>query len=77
MRRQLDLKVEGYITAAVAIDDSRIAMLVSGNWKDEIMNEVRAKEMVFEEGVLSGDFDLVQDWVVEDIGIKIGISGNN
>ena len=77
MRRQLDLKVEEYITAGVAIDDDRIAMLVSGGWKDGIMNEVRAKEMVFEEGTLSGDFDLVQDWDVEGIKIKIGISGNN
>ena len=43
MRRQLDLKVEEYITAAVTINDSRIAGLVSGSWKDEIMNEVRAR----------------------------------
>lgn len=77
MRRQLDLKVEEYITAAVTIDDNRIAVLVSGNWKDEIMNEVRAKEMLIQDKTFSGDFDLVQDWVVEEIGIKIGISGNN
>ena len=77
MRRQLDLKVEEYITAAVAIGDERIAGLVSGSWKEEIMNEVRAKEMSVGGGDLSGEYGLVQDWVVEGIEIKIGISGNN
>ncbi|MBN1431843.1 MAG: isoleucine--tRNA ligase [Methanomicrobiaceae archaeon] len=77
MRRQLDLKVEEYITAAVAINDSRIAGLVSGSWKDEIMNEVRAKDMTVGDENFQGDFGLVQDWVVEGAEIKIGITGNN
>ena len=77
MRRQLDLKVEEYITAAVVIGDKRISGLVSGEWKEEIMNEVRAKEMSVGDLELSGEYGLVQDWVVEDIEIKIGISGKN
>ena len=77
MRRQLDLKVEEYITAAVVIGDKRISGLVSGEWKEEIMNEVRAKEMSVGDLELTGEYGLVQDWVVEDIEIKIGISGKN
>lgn len=78
MRRQLDLKVEEHISAAVSIGDSRIAGLLSEEWKDEIMNEVRAEEMpVYGDEEISGEYSLVQEWVVEGINIKIGISGKN
>lgn len=77
MRRQLDLRVEEYIKAKVAIKDSRIAALVSGRWKDGIMNEVRATEMDIGDEEFSGDYALVQDWVVEGADMKIGISGKN
>ena len=75
MRRQLDLKVEGYINAGVAIMDSRIAGLISEDWRKEIMNEVRAEDISISEEKFSDGFDLVQDWTVEGIEITIGISG--
>ena len=45
MRRQLDLAVEDFILADVAIADERICGLVSTGWKAGIADEVRAKEL--------------------------------
>jgi isoleucyl-tRNA synthetase len=76
MRRQLDLAVEDFIRADVAIADKRICDLVSAGWKPGIADEVRAKELSLrlagECGVPS--HQLSKDWDVEGVAMTIGIS---
>jgi isoleucyl-tRNA synthetase len=77
MRRQLDLRVEDYITGAVSIADERVAGLIAGWWKGGIREEVRAESLEILSGrhePLPGSFELVKEWDVEGIGMVIGIS---
>ncbi|MBN1195368.1 MAG: isoleucine--tRNA ligase [Methanomicrobiaceae archaeon] len=76
MRRQLDLKVEDFIIADIAIADDRIRGLLSGSWEEEIGEEVRAVTLSLRapdggEGVAGG---LAHDWDVEGIPMAIAIS---
>jgi isoleucyl-tRNA synthetase len=78
MRRQLDLNVEDFIASYVVINDSRICELVSSQWKDGIMEEVRAKQLTMSANGSSapgGDWDLEKDWDIEGLLVRIGISG--
>jgi len=76
MRRQLDLAIEDFITADVAVADKRICDLVGGSWKAGIAEEVRAKALSLH---LAGEpagalHQLVKDWDVEGVAMTIGIS---
>ncbi|KQC04817.1 MAG: isoleucine--tRNA ligase [Methanoculleus sp. SDB] len=76
MRRQLDLKVEDFITADIAIADDRVRGLLSGTWENEIREEVRAVALALRApdggAVVTGG--LVRDWDVEGIPMAIGIA---
>ena len=71
MRKELDLAVEEEINAVVEIRDERVLELVSGS-KDFISGEVRAKSMVIGSGI-EVEGDLVKDWDVEDVKMKMGV----
>ncbi|SNQ59840.1 isoleucine--tRNA ligase [Candidatus Methanoperedens nitratireducens] len=72
MRKELDLAVEEGIEASVEIKDTRVAELVSET-KDFIAGEVRAKSLSIGTDV-KVEGDLVKDWDVEDIKMKMGIA---
>jgi isoleucyl-tRNA synthetase len=71
MRKELDLAVEEEINAVVEIRDERVLELVSES-KDFISGEVRAKSMALGSGI-EVEGDLVKDWDVEDVRMKMGI----
>jgi isoleucyl-tRNA synthetase len=77
MRRQLDMRVEDYITAAVVISDDRVAGFVSDLWEEGIGEQVRAAALSITAGGrhpdLSG-FELFREWDVEGIPMVIAIS---
>jgi isoleucyl-tRNA synthetase len=78
MRRQLDLNVEDFISAYVVINDLHICELVSSQWKEGIMEEVRAKQLTMSGNgafVPEGRWDLEKDWDIEGLSVRIGISG--
>jgi len=71
MRKELDLAVEEEINATVEIRDKRVLELVREQ-KDFIAGEVRAKSLLIDSDVdVRGD--LVKNWEVEDIRMKMGI----
>ena len=72
MRKELDLAVEEEIKASVEIKDAKVAELVS-ELKDFIAGEVRAKSLSIGTDV-KVEGDLVKDWNVEDIEMKMGIA---
>ena len=72
MRKELDLAVEEEIRASVEIREDRIAILVL-KMKDFIAGEVRAKSLTIGPEV-EVDGDLVKDWDVEDVRMKMGIA---
>ncbi len=72
MRKELDLAVEEEIDVLVEIRDNKVLELVS-DLKDFISSEVRAKSLILGSEIeVKGD--LVKDWDVEDVRMKIGIS---
>ncbi|HON81442.1 MAG TPA: isoleucine--tRNA ligase [Methanoregulaceae archaeon] len=77
MRRQLDLRVEDYITAAAAITDERVAGLVGDLWKEGIGEQVRAAALSITARDGNADlpgFELSREWDVEGIPVVIAIS---
>ncbi|KAB2947825.1 MAG: isoleucyl-tRNA synthetase [Candidatus Methanoperedens nitroreducens] len=71
MRKELDLAVEEEIRANVEIKDERVAVLVL-EMKNFIAGEVRAKSLsIGPEVEVEGE--LVKDWDVEDVKMRIGI----
>ncbi|WOF15556.1 isoleucine--tRNA ligase [Methanoplanus sp. FWC-SCC4] len=72
MRKQSNLNVEDSINAGVSVSDERIAGLLTA-WKDLIAGEVRAGELSLQEEK-AADAELSEDWDVEGISVKIGIS---
>ena len=77
MRRQLDLAVEDFIVADVAVADKRVCDLVSTRWKAGIAEEVRARNLVIhntmEPVAAVGASQLVKEWDVEGVQMTIGI----
>jgi isoleucyl-tRNA synthetase len=77
MRKLRDLNVEDYITAGAVINDDRVASLLQGHWKEEIMKEVRAGQFTIS-AISSFStpciWELEKDWDVEGIPMLIGIS---
>jgi isoleucyl-tRNA synthetase len=71
MRKELDLLVEEEINAVVEIKDERVLELVSDS-KDFISGEVRARSLVLGSGI-EVEGNLVKDWDVEDVKMKMGI----
>lgn len=74
MRKQLDLAVEDFITADVAIRDERVCALIRDSWKAGIMDEVRAGKLEIHTGAPAQGCSLSRDWDVEGIAMTIGIS---
>ncbi len=72
MRKELDLAVEEEINALVDIKDPGVLELVTEQ-KDFISGEVRAKSLIIGSGV-EAQGDLVKDWDVEDIKMKMAVS---
>jgi isoleucyl-tRNA synthetase len=74
MRKQLDLAVEDFIVADVAVADERICALIQGSWRAGIMEEVRARELaVHTAGAMAKTYEMVKDWDVEGVAMTIGI----
>ncbi len=71
MRKELDLAVEEEINVVAEIKDARVSKLVL-ELKDFIAGEVRAKSLSIGEVEVTGD--LVKDWDVEDVKIRIGVA---
>jgi isoleucyl-tRNA synthetase len=77
MRKQLDLRVEDYISAGVVIPDERVSQLISEFWREGIRDDVRAESLVLSTGGpegVPGTWDLEQEWDVEGVTMVIGIS---
>ena len=77
MRRQLDLKVEDFIAADVAVGDARVCDLIRITWKDGIADEVRAKDLSIRsaaEAAPARSWQMSQDWDVEGIAMTIAIA---
>ncbi|MDG6257500.1 MAG: isoleucine--tRNA ligase [Methanomicrobiaceae archaeon] len=77
MRRQLDLRVEDFITVDVSVDDARVAALLAGDWQDFIMQEVRASSISLRaSGGAAGATaaDLRKEWDVEGITMVMAVS---
>jgi len=76
MRRQLDLRVEDFITADVCVDDARVAGLLAGEWQDFIMQEVRASSLSLRTagGAPGGTADLEKTWDVEGITMVMAVA---
>ncbi|MCX9010566.1 MAG: isoleucine--tRNA ligase [Candidatus Methanoperedens sp.] len=72
MRKELDLAVEEEIKAVVEIKDAKVSELVSA-FADFIAGEVRAKSLDIGTDV-KVEGDLVKDWDVEDIRMRMGIT---
>ncbi len=71
MRKELDLAVEEEINAIVEIKDERVAALIL-DLKDFISGEVRAGSLSIGPEV-EAEGELVKDWDVEDVKMRIGI----
>jgi isoleucyl-tRNA synthetase len=72
MRKEMDLKVEDSIRAVVDIGDEGISKLLHG-MRDYVANEVRAASLEMGKGLeVSGE--LVKDWTVEDLQMRIGLN---
>jgi isoleucyl-tRNA synthetase len=77
MRRQLDLNVEDFITADVAIADERVRDLLTSAHEDVIAGEVRATTLTIAPAVGEhGDDGLSTDWDVEGVSMTIHIQKN-
>ncbi len=77
MRKQLDLRVEDFIRADVAIADRNICDLIRITWHDGIQDEVRATELSIrpaDESQPARSWQMEKDWDVEGVAMKIGIS---
>ncbi len=70
MRKELDLEVNDWIGVAVELSDERIAGLLQG-MESFIAEEVRAKEISIGDAAAAGD--LVKDWTVESVEMRIGV----
>jgi len=74
MRRQLDLNVEDFITADVAITDTRVRGLLAGTHEDDIAGEVRATALSITPAAgEAGEGGLTTEWDVEGISMTIHI----
>jgi isoleucyl-tRNA synthetase len=75
-RRQLDLAVEDFIVADVAVADDRICALVRDSWLTGIREEVRARELSIHapgEPASCRTFASVKDWDVEGVAMMISM----
>ncbi|HIE32255.1 MAG TPA: isoleucine--tRNA ligase [Methanosarcinales archaeon] len=70
MRKELDLEVNDCIGVAVELTDARVADLLRG-MEGFIAEEVRAKEISIGDTRAGGD--LVKDWDVEGVKMRIGV----
>jgi len=70
MRKELDLEVNDWIRVFVGLSDERIAGLLQG-MESFIAEEVRAKEISIGDAAAAGD--LVKDWTVEGVEVRIGV----
>jgi isoleucyl-tRNA synthetase len=77
MRRQLDLKVEDFIEATVAVPDDRVRGLLEGHWQQAIAQEVRARRLALSnraDDLEAGGAGLLKEWDVEGIAMTIAIA---
>ena len=74
MRRQLDLKVEDFITADVAVADMRVQALLAGTHEEEIAGEVRATSLSITPTAGEPNAEgLTTEWDVEGVSMTIHI----
>ncbi|OPX69118.1 MAG: Isoleucine--tRNA ligase [Methanoregulaceae archaeon PtaB.Bin056] len=76
MRRQLDLRVEDFITARACIADPRICRMVAESWRDAIRDEIRAAYFeVSDQDCLAGiQYEISTEWDVEGVGMTLSLS---
>jgi isoleucyl-tRNA synthetase len=80
MRRQLDLRVEDFIAVDVAVAEKHVCDLIRITWHDGIKEEVRARELTIRTDsekpprTSTGGWQLVKDWDVEGVAMKMAIS---
>ncbi|MFB6080602.1 MAG: isoleucine--tRNA ligase [Haloferacaceae archaeon] len=72
MRKRLDLAVDEPIHTAIEVDDDRVAALVDDH-RDHIASETRTAAFVEDDLDGGADFDLVEEWEVEDVPVTIGL----
>ncbi|OPY56767.1 MAG: Isoleucine--tRNA ligase [Methanosaeta sp. PtaU1.Bin055] len=72
MRKELDLRVDEKIEAAVRVEDEAVLKLVE-TMRDHISSEVRARRLELG-SALEVQGSLVKDWSVEDVVMAIGIT---
>jgi isoleucyl-tRNA synthetase len=75
-RRQLDLAVEDFIVADVAVADERICALVRDSWVTKIGDEVRARGLSIRstgEPASCRTFESVKEWDVEGVAMTISM----
>ena len=76
MRRQLDLRVEDYISAEACIEDAGVRGMISGSWREGIREEIRAISFSVhdvQQPALQA-FDLTKEWDIEGIPATLSIS---
>jgi isoleucyl-tRNA synthetase len=78
MRRQLDLRVEDFITADVEVTDPRICEMMKDGWGSVISREVRAGDLTIRMPVdvlpQSEEWDLVNKWDIDGVLVKTSVS---
>ncbi|MCU0632731.1 MAG: isoleucine--tRNA ligase [Methanolinea sp.] len=76
MRRQMDLKVEDFITADACIKDPRVCKAVEESWREGIMEEIRAVSFEVHGGECpAGTHHAVEkEWDVEGIAMTLSLS---
>lgn len=76
MRRQLDLRVEDFITAHACIADPRICRIVAESWKDGIRDEIRAAsfEVSGHDCPAGISYEISKEWDVEGVRMTLSLS---
>jgi isoleucyl-tRNA synthetase len=72
MRKELNLEVDEPIHLAVEVADERVAGFVDAH-REYVAEETRASEFVTD-GSSDADFDLTQEWDVEDVQVTISVA---
>ncbi|MDD1678892.1 MAG: isoleucine--tRNA ligase [Methanomicrobiales archaeon] len=76
MRRQLDLRVEDFITAEVTLSDARVYALLKEEWADLIGREVRASifHLSLPPNARERSWNLQNEWDIEEITVRTSVS---
>jgi isoleucyl-tRNA synthetase len=76
MRRQLDLRVEDFVRAAVTISDARVYDMLKEEWVTLIRREVRAADLHFSlpSEITERPWNLRNEWDIDGISVQTCVS---